>query len=128
MTHDDKLCCGNKLTVAKRMADRLRKENGDEQILSVDDCRTLIGYFVSSVTSELFERSRVEIRGLGVFKINKVKSRKVRNPKTGEVFVQPESYRLSMKPSAVLRKAIRSIAHSPKTGGLDDVNHQPQID
>ena len=51
---------------------------------------------------------KVSLTGLGTFKVKPRKSRKGRNPKTGETIQIPEGRKISFKPSLSLKKLIKS--------------------
>ncbi|MFH1282853.1 MAG: HU family DNA-binding protein [bacterium] len=51
---------------------------------------------------------KVSLTGLGTFKVKARKSRKGRNPKTGETIQIPQGRKISFKPSLSLKKLIKS--------------------
>ena len=51
---------------------------------------------------------KVSLTGLGTFKVKPRKSRKGRNPKTGETIQIPQGRKISFKPSLSLKKLIKS--------------------
>ncbi|MDR0338756.1 MAG: integration host factor subunit beta [Desulfovibrio sp.] len=63
----------------------LIKTLADENAISVDESTVVVNTFFDSVKKALLENRRVEIRGLGSFKIKEYQGYSGRNPKTGEV-------------------------------------------
>ncbi|MDR2161947.1 MAG: integration host factor subunit beta [Desulfovibrio sp.] len=59
----------------------LAEENG----LSSDEAAVVVNTFFDGIRQALVDGRRVEIRGLGSFKIKDYKAYSGRNPKTGEV-------------------------------------------
>ena len=63
----------------------LIKTLAEENTISVDDATVVVNTFFDSVRQALLQDRRVEIRGLGSFKIKQYQGYSGRNPKTGEV-------------------------------------------
>lgn len=59
----------------------LAEENG----VSIDEATLVVNTFFDSIRAALLEGRRIEIRGLGSFKIKEYEGYSGRNPKTGEV-------------------------------------------
>lgn len=59
----------------------LAEENG----ISTDEATAVVSTFFDSIRHALLAEQRVEIRGLGSFKIKEYQGYSGRNPKTGEV-------------------------------------------
>lgn len=59
----------------------LAEENG----IPTDEATVVINTFFDSIRHALLDEQRVEIRGLGSFKIKEYQGYSGRNPKTGEV-------------------------------------------
>lgn len=59
----------------------LAEENG----ISADEATIVVNTFFDSIRQALLAEQRVEIRGLGSFKIKQYQGYSGRNPKTGEV-------------------------------------------
>ncbi|MDL2272137.1 integration host factor subunit beta [Desulfovibrio sp. OttesenSCG-928-I05] len=69
----------------------LIKALSDECVLPVEEATLVVNTFFDSMKKALMEDSRVEIRGLGSFKIKLYEGYTGRNPKTGEtVTVAPK--------------------------------------
>ncbi len=69
----------------------LIKALSDECTLSIEEATTVVTIFFDSMKKALTEDSRVEIRGLGSFKLKNYEGYVGRNPKTGKtVNVSPK--------------------------------------
>lgn len=63
----------------------LIKTLAEENMISVDEATVVVNTFFDSIRQALLQEQRVEIRGLGSFKIKHYQGYSGRNPKTGEV-------------------------------------------
>jgi len=63
----------------------LIKTLAEENAISVDEATVVVNTFFDSIRQALLQERRVEIRGLGSFKIKQYQGYSGRNPKTGEV-------------------------------------------
>ena len=63
----------------------LIKTLAEENEISVDEATVVVNAFFDSIRKALLENRRVEIRGLGSFKVKEYQGYSGRNPKTGEV-------------------------------------------
>lgn len=63
----------------------LIKTLAEENAISSDDATLVVNMFFDSVRHALLAGQRVEIRGLGSFKIKEYQGYSGRNPKTGEI-------------------------------------------
>lgn len=63
----------------------LIKALADENALSNEESATIVETFFDSMKAALSEGNRVEIRGLGSFKIKNYEGYSGRNPKTGKM-------------------------------------------
>ena len=69
----------------------LIKALAEENAISADESTVVVNSFFDSVRQALLAGQRVEIRGLGSFKIKEYKAYSGRSPKTGElVSVSPK--------------------------------------
>lgn len=69
----------------------LIKTLADENALSIDEATLVVNSFFDSIRQALLQEQRVEIRGLGSFKIKQYQGYSGRNPKTGEIVtVEPK--------------------------------------
>ena len=62
----------------------LIKALSDETNISFDDATLVVNIFIDSMKKSLLDGDRIEIRGLGSFKIKNYGAYHGRNPKTGE--------------------------------------------
>jgi DNA-binding protein HU-beta/integration host factor subunit beta len=60
--------------------------------------------FLDMLAKSLSEGKRVELRGFGVFETRKMKSKKARNPRTGESVIIPERDKIIFRTSRILGK------------------------
>ena len=63
----------------------LIKALAEENTISTDESTIIVNSFFDSVRQALLAGQRVEIRGLGSFKIKEYKAYSGRNPKTGDL-------------------------------------------
>lgn len=63
----------------------LIKALAEENTISTDESTIVVNLFFDSVRQTLLAGQRVEIRGLGSFKIKEYKAYSGRNPKTGDI-------------------------------------------
>jgi integration host factor subunit beta len=63
----------------------LIKSLAEENAISTDEAIVVVNTFFDSVRQALLAEQRVEIRGLGSFKLKRYEGYAGRNPKTGEV-------------------------------------------
>ncbi|MBD3271536.1 MAG: integration host factor subunit alpha, partial [Elusimicrobia bacterium] len=62
---------------------------------------------VGSIREAMKSGDKISLAGLGTFRAKSRKSRKGRNPKTGETIQIPEGRKISFKPSLSLKKLIK---------------------
>ena len=63
----------------------LIKTLAEENSISLDEATSVVNTFFDGIRQALLQERRVEIRGLGSFKIKQYQGYSGRNPKTGEV-------------------------------------------
>lgn len=63
----------------------LIKTLAEENAISMDEATVVVNTFFDSIRHALLAEQRVEIRGLGSFKIKSYQGYSGRNPKTGEI-------------------------------------------
>ncbi len=63
----------------------LIKTLAEENTISTDEAAVVVNTFFDSIRQALLSEQRVEIRGLGSFKIKEYKGYAGRNPKTGSI-------------------------------------------
>jgi len=76
---------------------------------------------VFEIVKETLEKGEtVKISGFGNFVVREKRSRKGRNPKTGEAMLISARRVLTFKPSAALRKAVNKEIQNPGTGEIQE--------
>lgn len=65
--------------------------------------KSVVDEFLNILKESFENKERIELRNFGVFYFKKFKSKKVRNPKTGDEFVLPERIKIIFKPSKVIK-------------------------
>lgn len=87
--------------LAKRL--EISKQEGDRVLEAVLD----------TLRSALVNGEKIDLRGLGSFKIRESKSRQGRNPKTGETIVIPAKRSAAFKPGKELTVLLNQPHESP---------------
>lgn len=75
--------------------------------LSKRSCDILMDSMVASIKDAVLEGKDVQIQGLGTLEVRETKSRKMRQPKTGETITIPAGQKLGFRPSQAVRKEVR---------------------
>jgi len=78
----------------------------DKSGLSKKDQTAQLEAFVETLTSLLRKGEKINITGLGIFKVADRKAREGRNPRTGETIQIPASKKLRFTASKVLKEAV----------------------
>lgn len=78
----------------------------DKSGLSKKDQALQLDHFVETLTGLLRKGEKINITGLGIFKVADRKAREGRNPRTGETIQIPASKKLRFTPSKVLKEAV----------------------
>lgn len=76
--------------------------------LSVKDVELAVKIMLDQMSQALSSGNRIEIRGFGSFSLHYRKSRKGRNPKTGEIVDLPSKYVPHFKPGKELKDRINA--------------------
>lgn len=63
----------------------LIKVMSEENAIPTDEATAIVNTFFDSIRQALIARQRVEIRGLGSFRVKEYQGYSGRNPKTGEI-------------------------------------------
>ena len=72
------------------------------------DIEKIINIFFNKISKSLLEQKRIELRGLGSFRIKKSSARKARNPKSGEEIYVNEKQSVHFKMGKILNKKINT--------------------
>lgn len=70
------------------------------------DCALVVDGFLNAVKRALVQGEHIEIRGFGTFKVRERKSRKARNPRTGDTVQVPARSVPVFKPSKHLSSQV----------------------
>lgn len=88
--------------IRKILIEKISKETGFDRTI----VRKIVYLFLDGIQDTLLQRSRVELRGFGVFSFRLRKAMMMSNPKTGERFTFPASLRVAFKPGRAFTKTI----------------------
>jgi nucleoid DNA-binding protein len=81
--------------VTKRDIVRSISDNLD---LTQQKTKQIVQRVFDTILKTLVEEGRVELRGFGVFEVNRRAARRARNPRTGETVQVPERFVVTFKP------------------------------
>jgi nucleoid DNA-binding protein len=91
------------MTKANLTADVAKKTG-----MSCIDTKIVIESLLDTITKHLCSHHTISIRGFGTWSVLKGKARPARNPKTGDVVILPEHYRVKFKTAGKLRALARN--------------------
>ena len=74
---------------------------------SKKDVGVLLEALVETLTSLLRKGEKINVAGLGIFKVADRKAREGRNPRTGEAIHIPASKKMRFTPAKVLKEAVK---------------------
>ena len=74
--------------------------------LTKKDTAVVVDGFLEAVKQALAQEKNIEIRGFGSFKVKRRKSRKARNPRTGDPVHVPARLVPTFKPSKELKEMV----------------------
>ena len=86
--------------IKKDIVEEIAKKTG----LNKSIIKEITDRFLMSLSQALVDGKRIELRGFGVFCVKRIKSKKGRNPKTGEEVFIPERNKVSFKVSKLYKK------------------------
>ena len=84
-----------------QLIDRLSEEL--DQTISKKDAELIVNILFEDMSNALKEGDKIEIRGLGSFKVISRRARSGRNPKTGEKVEVPQKKAIFFKPGKELK-------------------------
>lgn len=88
----------------RELIKKLKQKNPQ---LNISELETVINTFCKSVKKALEANKRVELRGLGVFFVKKIKAKySAKNPKTGELIYVPAKNKVRFRASKKLKEFI----------------------
>ncbi|MCM8817997.1 MAG: integration host factor subunit beta [Candidatus Omnitrophica bacterium] len=85
--------------IKKEIVEKIVENTGLNKII----VKKVVDEFLNVLISCFENKERIELRDFGVFYFKKVKSKKARNPKTGQEVIIPERLKLIFKPSKKLK-------------------------
>ncbi|MCM8804053.1 MAG: integration host factor subunit beta [Candidatus Omnitrophica bacterium] len=85
--------------IKKDIIEKISEKSGLNKVI----VKKVIDDFLIILFDCFENKERVELRNFGVFYFKKLKSKKARNPKTGEEVIIPERIKLIFKPSKKLK-------------------------
>ena len=87
-----------------RLAKKLKEKNPN---LTQFDFKDIVLLIYESIEKALLSKKKLEIRGLGVFFVKKIKEKpRARNPKTSEIIYVPEKNKVRFRSSKKFRDFI----------------------
>ena len=86
--------------VVRRMA-----EFADVRKMDAARCYTMA---IEAIRDAILEDGEFRLTNIGTFRVKTVRAHNGRNPQTGETITVPETKRLSFKPTAAMREAVRA--------------------
>ena len=87
-----------------RLAKKLKEKNPN---LTQFDFKDIVLLIYESIEKALLSKKKLEIRGLGVFFVNKIQEKpRARNPKTSEIIYVPEKNKVRFRSSKKFRDFI----------------------
>ncbi len=89
-----------KLDIVNKVAEDLR--------LPKKEVKKVVDLMFEEITKAIARGEKVEIRGLGTFKLKKRPSRLIRNPRTGEEMFIEERYVPYFKMGKLMKRALNS--------------------
>ena len=87
--------------------DKLAQELAIQHNLSKAGSRKILDTLFDRISKALINKNDVSIVGFGRFEVRERKSRKGRNPQTGETIVLPASSRVAFTPSKTINDAVK---------------------
>ena len=87
----------------------LIKTLAEENTISTDEATIIVNTFFDSIRQALLAEQRVEIRGLGSFKIKEYQGYSGRNPKTGEEVTIAARRVVTFRPSLKLKAKVSPL-------------------
>jgi integration host factor subunit beta len=88
----------------KEIAKLISKDLG----LTLKETQEVVKKVLDGVVQTLVDEGRVELRNFGVFEVKRRKSRKARNPRTGEKVMVPERLSVTFKPGLTMQQRVES--------------------
>jgi nucleoid DNA-binding protein len=93
----------------KELARAIAEELGISSVVALQAVRRTF----DGITETLVEKGRIELRNFGVFEVKKRKSRKARNPRTGESVKVPAKRVVTFKPGRDMEERVGKLKKVP---------------
>jgi nucleoid DNA-binding protein len=78
------------------------------------EAKEIVQRVFDAILATLVTEGRVELRRFGVFEVKRRKSRKARNPKTGEQVLVPERFVVTFKPGKTMQQRVEAMESPSK--------------
>lgn len=91
------------------MTKKVEKEVADLLGITQVGAKRITNKVIEAIVARLIKDGRVDLWGFGVFKIQILKARKARNPRTGETINVPARLRVSFKASKALEGVVSDL-------------------
>jgi nucleoid DNA-binding protein len=85
--------------IKKEIVEKISENTGLNKVI----IKRVVDEFLKILSIAFSNKERVELRDFGVFYFKKTKSKKARNPKTGQVVIIPERIKIGFKPSKKIK-------------------------
>jgi nucleoid DNA-binding protein len=102
----------------KEIVKTISEEIGMTQLVTKEIVQKTFDAIIETLVAE----GRIELRNFGVFEVKKRKSRKARNPKTGDPVEVSEKFVVTFKPGKEMEERVRQHGSvpSPEVNGASD--------
>jgi nucleoid DNA-binding protein len=105
----------------KEIVKTISEEIGMTQLVTKEIVQKTFDAIIETLVAE----GRIELRNFGVFVVKKRKSRKARNPKTGDPVEVSEKFVVTFKPGKEMEEKVRHHGSVPPPEANGALNHQP---
>ncbi len=102
----------------KEMAKAIAEETGIPQVQAT----AIVQRVFDRITETLLSEGRIELRNFGVFEVRRRKSRRARNPRTGDTVKVPAKLVVTFKPGKEMEERVRRLKGVP--GGAPSANSE----
>ena len=92
----------------------MAKAIAEEMALTQTQVMEIVQRVLDGITKSLVTEGRIELRNFGVFEVKKRKSRKARNPRTGEKVDVPEKMVVTFKSGRNMEQRVGQLKNLSK--------------
>ena len=85
--------------IKKEIIEKISENTGLNKVI----VKRIVDEFLKVLFVAFLNKERVELRDFGIFYFKKTKSKKGRNPKTGQLVIIPERTKIVFKPSKKIK-------------------------